>query len=1168
MCCACGGGEGGNSTAPTPTSPTPAPTPSPNPATCADTSEEATGTNGGGCEWWTDYAQYCAYDYLYDDSDFTAGDMCCACGGGEGGNSTAPTPTSPTPAPTSSPSPAICADTSEEAVGINGGGCEWWTDYPLFCIYSPFYDDADFTAAEMCCACGGGEATATCADTSEEAIGTNGGGCEWWTDYAQYCAYDYLYDDSDFTAGDMCCACGGGEGGDSTAPTPSSPTPAPMSSPNPATCADTSEEAIGTNGGGCEWWTDYAQYCAYDYLYDDSDFTAGDMCCACGGGEGGDSTAPTPSSPTPAPTSSPNPATCADTSEEAIGTNGGGCEWWTDYAQYCAYDFLYDDSDFTAGDMCCACGGGEGGDSTAPTPSSPTPAPTSSPNPATCADTSEEAIGTNGGGCEWWTDYAQYCAYDFLYDDSDFTAGDMCCACGGGEGGDSTAPTPSSPTPAPTSSPNPATCADTSEEAIGTNGGGCEWWTDYAQYCAYDFLYDDSDFTAGDMCCACGGGEGGDSTAPTPSSPTPAPTSSPNPAPTPSSPTPAPTPSPNPATCADTSEEAIGTNGGGCEWWTDYAQYCAYDFLYDDSDFTAGDMCCACGGGEGGDSTAPTPSSPTPAPTSSPNPATCADTSEEAIGTNGGGCEWWTDYAQYCAYDYLYDDSDFTAGDMCCACGGGEGGDSTAPTPSSPTPAPTPSPNPATCADTSEEAIGTNGGGCEWWTDYAQYCAYDYLYDDSDFTAGDMCCACGGGEGGDSTAPTPSSPTPAPTSSPNPATCADTSEEAIGTNGGGCEWWTDYAQYCAYDYLYDDSDFTAGDMCCACGGGEGGDSTAACEDSSEVAFATNLGGCRWWAFYDEYCKYSSSYDDTDFTAAEMCCACGGSGSTATVVVTAEYTSDETLPAGVTSTELMSSTVYKAAKTTGLANALSVPESDITITDFILNARRLSEVVRQLSDTVAISVTTRFSILVADESDASSLATTIQGAAEDIKTHTENAMQQADWSGESVITAAPTMTTPDVSTPNVFVGPTPLPTGSPTPAPPTRSPTPAPTAAPTPTPTSDGICRWTTYGEFWFNSKLAKEYGEVPAFITGAFDDAMAARVGGAVTCDQQSKALEWNYQPSESLSMGTIECPSDVDSVPCVNDTTTTIEIEISSACPVDHHAISCGIAMLAVLLS
>ncbi|CAK0850538.1 unnamed protein product, partial [Prorocentrum cordatum] len=217
---------------------------------------------------------------------------------------------------------------------------------------------------------------------------------------------------------------------------------------------------------------------------------------------------------------------------------------------------------------------------------------------ATCADTSEEAIGTNGGGCEWWTDYAQYCLYDYLYDDSDFTAGDMCCACGGGEGGNSTAPTPTSPTPAPTPSPNPATCADTSEEAIGTNGGGCEWWTDYAQYCVYDYLYDDSDFTAGDMCCACGGGEGGNSTAPTPTSPTPAPTSSPSPAPTPTSPTPAPTPSSNPAICADTSEEAVGINGGGCEWWTDYPLFCIYSPFYDDADFTAAEMCCACGGGE------------------------------------------------------------------------------------------------------------------------------------------------------------------------------------------------------------------------------------------------------------------------------------------------------------------------------------------------------------------------------------------------------------------------------------------------------------------------------------------------------------------------------------------------------------------------------------------
>ncbi|CAK0888243.1 unnamed protein product [Prorocentrum cordatum] len=157
---------------------------------------------------------------------------------------------------------------------------------------------------------------------------------------------------------------------------------------------------------------------------------------------------------------------------------------------------------------------------------------------ATCADTSEETIGSNGGGCDWWTDYVQYCSYSFLYDDTDFTVAEMCCACGGGE----------------------ATCADTWEEAMGSNGGGCDWWTDYAQYCSYSFLYDDTDFTVAEMCCACGGGEVVTTSAaettvtfttftaapfmPTPV-PTPINTTMPTPVPTPNNttmPTPLPTP--------------------------------------------------------------------------------------------------------------------------------------------------------------------------------------------------------------------------------------------------------------------------------------------------------------------------------------------------------------------------------------------------------------------------------------------------------------------------------------------------------------------------------------------------------------------------------------------------------------------------------------------------
>ena len=83
---------------------------------------------------------------------------------------------------------------------------------------------------------------------------------------------------------------------------------------------------------------------------------------------------------------------------------------------------------------------------------------------------------------------------------------------------------------------------------------------------------------------------------------------------------------------------------------------------------------------------------------------------------------------------------------------------------------------------------------------------------------------------------------------------------------------------------------------------------------------------------------------------------------------AGYTAYETLPADVTASDLAASIAYTAAKQTGLAAALSVPTSDITITGFTLGARRLGPrrlepVVRQLTGTV--SVTTSFKVVVAD-----------------------------------------------------------------------------------------------------------------------------------------------------------------------------------------------------------
>ncbi|CAK0899700.1 unnamed protein product [Prorocentrum cordatum] len=135
-------------------------------------------------------------------------------------------------------------------------------------------------------------------------------------------------------------------------------------------------------------------------------------------------------------------------------------------------------------------------------------------------------------------------------------------------------------------------------------------------------------------------------------------------------------------------------------------------------------------------------------------------------------------------------------------------------------------------------------------------------------------------------------------------------------------------------------------------------------------------------------------------------------------VTADYTAYETIPSGATSSDLMSSIVYKDAKATGLSAALGVSLSNITITGFTVNARRLSAVVRQLS--AAVSVTTHFTVQAEDESGAEDLSTTIAAAAVAITTHTVIAMTAADWSGESVITSAPTMTASSVGTPTVIV----------------------------------------------------------------------------------------------------------------------------------------------------
>jgi len=126
---------------------------------------------------------------------------------------------------------------------------------------------------------------------------------------------------------------------------------------------------------------------------------------------------------------------------------------------------------------------------------------------------------------------------------------------------------------------------------------------------------------------------------------------------------------------------------------------------------------------------------------------------------------------------------------------------------------------------------------------------------------------------------------------------------------------------------------------------------------------------------------------------------------------------------------MNSEKYIAAKLSGLCVALSVNCPDIAITGFSVNTRRLSAAVRQLLDTIFTvhSVTTNFTVQVANVIAGETVSTAIEGAADAIKTETDSVMEATDWSTDSVISGAPTMTTPNMGTPVVTVVPTPAPT---------------------------------------------------------------------------------------------------------------------------------------------
>lgn len=85
---------------------------------------------------------------------------------------------------------AVCKNIDFSSIDTGGENCSGsYNEFPDLCGK---YDDDDFIAELICCACGGG---LECVDTNFGATNSNGNGCEWYYENPQSCTEDLNDDD-------------------------------------------------------------------------------------------------------------------------------------------------------------------------------------------------------------------------------------------------------------------------------------------------------------------------------------------------------------------------------------------------------------------------------------------------------------------------------------------------------------------------------------------------------------------------------------------------------------------------------------------------------------------------------------------------------------------------------------------------------------------------------------------------------------------------------------------------------------------------------------------------------------------------------------------------------------------------------------------------------------
>ena len=189
----------------------------------------------------------------------------------------------------------------------------------------------------------------------------------------------------------------------------------------------------------------------------------------------------------------------------------------------------------------------------------------------------------------------------------------------------------------------------------------------------------------------------------------------------------------------------------------------------------------------------------------------------------GESCSTYQLYPNACGQ---YNDADFSSETMCCACGGG-----------------------GACSNTDilTGVVDSYGDDCSGYDANPSWCGG---YDDYVFQSLDMCCGCGGGQ-----------------------ICQNIDYGRTDPFGDECTAYSENPTWCGG---YDDEDFTSNEFCCVCGGGyfEGSGRTL-CSNSDKGAMDVLGYSCdRYEAMEGQYCD-SQNFNDDDFTAATMCCVCGG-----------------------------------------------------------------------------------------------------------------------------------------------------------------------------------------------------------------------------------------------------------------------------------------------------